>query len=97
MSSASGSEVAAIILVLRTGTSWELLPPEMGCGSGMTCARRLADADRLDWSRASLDSCSIPAQKGAKKPARIRSSPDSTALDASAYATNAAPSSTKHS
>ena len=31
------------IFVLRTGTPWELLPPEMGCGSGMTCWRRLRD------------------------------------------------------
>ena len=33
---------------------------------------RLADADRLDWSRASLDSASVPAKKGAPRPARTR-------------------------
>ena len=33
---------------------------------------RLGEADRIDWSRASLDSASIPAKKGAEKPARIR-------------------------
>jgi transposase len=25
---------------LRSGIPWELLPPELGCGSGMTCGRR---------------------------------------------------------
>jgi transposase len=33
---------------------------------------RLADADKLDWSRASLDSCAIAAKKGARPPARTR-------------------------
>ena len=33
---------------------------------------RLSDADRLDWSRASLDSASIAAKRGATVPARIR-------------------------
>jgi transposase len=81
-----------IIFVLRTGLPWSYLPPEMGCGSGSTCWRRLrewqqagvwrrlhqallerlADADQLDWSRASVDSFSVPAPKGAEKPARIR-------------------------
>ena len=32
-----------ILFVLRTGMQWELLPQEMGCGSGMTCWRRLRD------------------------------------------------------
>ena len=27
-------------VVLRTGLPWQLLPPEMGCGSGSTCWRR---------------------------------------------------------
>ena len=33
---------------------------------------RLADADKLDWSRAALDSSSIAAKKGARPPARTR-------------------------
>lgn len=33
---------------------------------------RLGKAGRIDWSRASLDSASIPAKKGAKKPALTR-------------------------
>jgi transposase/catechol 2,3-dioxygenase-like lactoylglutathione lyase family enzyme len=65
-----------ILFVLKTGIPWEYLPAEMGCGSGMTCWRRLRDwyqagvwrrlhqvlleelaqADRIDWDRAALDS-----------------------------------------
>jgi transposase len=33
--------LTGIIFVLRTGIPWEWLPQEMGCGSGMTCWRRL--------------------------------------------------------
>jgi len=34
---------AGIIFVLRSGIPWKMLPKEMGCGSGMTCCRRLRD------------------------------------------------------
>ena len=34
---------AGILFVLKTGIAWEDLPAEMGCGSGMTCWRRLRD------------------------------------------------------
>ena len=84
--------LAGIIFVLKSGIPWEMLPQELGCGSGMTCWRRLRDwqaadvwgrlhrvlldrlgeADRLDWSRASLDSASVPAPGGATRPARTR-------------------------
>ena len=30
-----------ILFVLQSGIPWEMLPPEMGCGCGMTCWRRL--------------------------------------------------------
>ena len=33
--------LTGILFVLKTGISWEYLPAEMGCGSGMTCWRRL--------------------------------------------------------
>ncbi len=33
--------LTGIIFVLKTGIPWEDLPQEMGCGSGMTCWRRL--------------------------------------------------------
>jgi transposase len=32
-----------ILFVLRSGIPWEMLPQELGCGSGMTCWRRLRD------------------------------------------------------
>lgn len=35
--------LTGILFVLRSGIPWEMLPPEMGCGSGMTCWRRLRD------------------------------------------------------
>jgi transposase len=38
-----------ILFVLKTGIPWEDLPQEMGCGSGMTCWRRLRD-----WSKAGV-------------------------------------------
>jgi transposase len=79
--------LAGILFVLKTGIPWEDLPREMGCGSGMTCWRRLRDwqaagvwhrlhtalldglgqADRIDWSRASLDSASVPAKGGRRR------------------------------
>jgi transposase len=84
--------LTGIIFVLKSGIPWEMLPQELGCGSGMTCWRRLRDwqaagvwerlhhvlldrlgeADRIDWSRASLDSASIPAKRGATRSGRIQ-------------------------
>ena len=80
--------LTGIVFVLRTGIPWELLPKELGCGSGMTCWRRVRDwqaagvwerirqtllnrlgeHDRIDWSRASRDSASVPAKRGANSP-----------------------------
>jgi transposase len=84
--------LGGILFVLRSGIPWEMLPPQLGCGAGMTCwrrlrdwqhagvwrrlqrelLRRLSDADQLDWSRASIDSASIAAKKGGRRPARIQ-------------------------
>jgi transposase len=84
--------LTGIVFVLKSGIPWEMLPQEMGCGSGVTCWRRLrewheagvwerlhkvlldrlGEAERIDWERASLDSASVPAKKGATKPERIR-------------------------
>src|SRR5262245_425755 len=38
-----------IVFVLRTGIPWQMLPHELGWGSGMTCWRRLRD-----WQRAGV-------------------------------------------
>jgi transposase len=35
--------LAGIIFVLRSGIPWRMLPKRLGCGSGMTCWRRLRD------------------------------------------------------
>jgi transposase len=35
--------LTGIIFVLKSGISWEMLPQEMGCGSGITCWRRLKE------------------------------------------------------
>src|SRR5450432_2117555 len=84
--------LTGILFVLRTGIGWEYLPQEMGCGSGMTCWRRLRDwqqagvwdrlhrvlldelgrANKIDWTRASLDASSVRAKGVAKRPARTR-------------------------
>ena len=41
--------LAGIIFVLRSGIPWEMLPQELGCGSGMSCWRRLRD-----WQEAGI-------------------------------------------
>ena len=87
--------LAGIIFVLRSGIPWEMLPQELGCGSGMTCWRRLRDwqqagiwqlihfvlldwlarRERIDWSRAVVDSSTVRAVFGAgdgSKPYRSR-------------------------
>jgi transposase len=76
--------LTGILFVLKTGIPWEDLPVEMGCGSGMTCWRRLRDwqadgtwdkihrellgrlrgADKIDWSRALVDSSPVRAAYG---------------------------------
>jgi transposase len=35
--------LTGILFIMRTGCPWEYLPKELGCGSGMTCWRRLRD------------------------------------------------------
>ncbi len=44
--------LTGILFVLKTGLPWEYLPPEAGCGSGMTCWRRLRDWHKAGvWQR----------------------------------------------
>jgi transposase len=44
--------LTGILFVLRSGIPWEMLPKEMGCGSGMTCWRRLRDWQEAGvWNR----------------------------------------------
>lgn len=84
--------LTGILFVLRSGIPWEMLPQEMGCGSGMTCWRylrnwqrkgvwqrihtlllaKLRQANSIDWSRAVVDSASVRAVFGGRKPCRIQ-------------------------
>jgi transposase len=40
--------LTGIVFVLRSDIPWQMLPQELGCGSGMTCWRRLRDC-QLAW------------------------------------------------
>jgi transposase len=102
--------LTGIVFVLKSGIPWEMLPQEMGCGSGMTCWRRLkewqeagvwerlhrvlldrlGEAEQIDWERASLDSASIPAKRGAQKPERIRRIKERRARSATLFRTEGA-------
>jgi len=50
--------LAGVLFVLKSGIPWEMLPQEMGCGSGMTCWRRLRDWREAGIWRASHHACS---------------------------------------
>lgn len=58
--------LTGIIFVLRTGIPWEMLPQEMGCGSGVTCWRRLREWQRRGvWKklrRAMLEELAVADQ-----------------------------------
>jgi transposase len=41
--------LTGIVFVLKSGIPWEMLPQEMGCGSGMRCWRRLKE-----WNEAGV-------------------------------------------
>ena len=44
--------LTGIVFVLRSGIPWKMLPREMGCGSGVTCWRRLKAWQRTGvWKR----------------------------------------------
>ena len=44
--------LTGILFVLKSGIPWEMLPQEMGCGSGMTCWRRLREWQEAGvWQR----------------------------------------------
>jgi transposase len=45
---ADRAALSGIPFVLKSGIPWEMLPQELGCGSGMTCWRRLRDWQRAD-------------------------------------------------
>lgn len=58
--------LSGILFVLRSGIPWEMLPKEMGCGSGMTCWRRLKAWQRARvWDR--LHQTLLGKLRGAEK------------------------------
>jgi hypothetical protein len=64
--------LTGILFVLRSGTPWELLPREMGCRLQRALLDRLGRRNAIDFSRAALDSASVAAKRGARRPARTR-------------------------
>src|SRR5215213_6420669 len=46
--------LTGILFVLKSGIPWEMLPQEMGCGSGMTCS---GDASRSGTRRGCGSGC----------------------------------------
>lgn len=90
--------LTGILFVLKTDIPWEYLPPEMGCGSGMTCWRRLHRvlmdrlnaADKIDWSRAVVDTTSVRAMHGGKKRGRAPSTAPSRGASTACSSTAAA-------
>ena len=61
--------LCGILFVLHTGIAWRRLPPELGCGSGITCWRRLDE-----WRRAGVwSSCTPCCWRACAPPARSTS------------------------
>jgi transposase len=58
--------LTGILFVLQSGIPWEMLPQEMGCGSGMTCWRRLRAWQKAGvWKR--LHAVLLAKLRGADK------------------------------
>jgi transposase len=72
-------------------TCWRRLRDWQAAGVWQRLHRVLLDrrggADRIDWSRASVDSASAPAKKGARRPARTRRIAANRARSAIVWAT----------
>ena len=43
--------LVGILFVLRSGIPWEMLPQELGCGSGMSCWRAYIPQSDSSWRR----------------------------------------------
>ncbi len=58
--------LTGILFVLQSGIPWEMLPQEMGCGSGMTCWRRLRAWQKAGvWPK--VQAVLVARQRGAAK------------------------------
>lgn len=50
--------LTGIVFVLKSGIPWEMLPQEMGCGSGSTCwLRACATGNRRACGKSSIGCC----------------------------------------
>ena len=57
--------LTGIVYVLRTGMPWRFIPAELGCGSGVTCWRRLRDWTEAGvWPRVHEKLLSILGRRG---------------------------------
>jgi transposase len=57
--------LTGIVYVLRTGMPWRFVPEELGCGSGVTCWRRLRDWTQAGlWPRIHVKLLSILGRRG---------------------------------
>ena len=97
--------LTGIVYILKTGIPWEMLPQELGFGTGMTCWRylhawqekdiwkkihvallsKLRGAEKIDFSRAIVDSSSVRAVLGGPKRGRTpriagKRAPNTTSL-----------------
>lgn len=73
--------LTGILFVLQSGIAWEMLPQEMGCGSGMTCWRHLRAWQKAGvWKR--LHQVLLAKLRGAEKIDFSRVIPDSASVRA---------------
>lgn len=64
--------LTGILFVLKSGIPWEMLPQEMGCGSGMTCWRRLRNWQAAGiWERIHQTLLSRLSERGATDWSRV--------------------------
>src|ERR1700674_4867207 len=73
--------LTGILFVLRSGIPWQMLPKEMGCGSGSTCWRRLEAWQRAKvWDR--LHQVMLSKLRGAERIDFSRAVADSSSIRA---------------
>lgn len=59
--------LSGILFVLKSGIPSEMLPQEMGCGSGVTCSGdAYASATRLEYGRSCIESSWIVLERQSK-------------------------------
>ena len=65
--------LTGIIFVLKRGIPWEMLPQELGCGSGVTCWRRLRDGQAAGCPLGDLGPAAPPPARSPRRsrPARL--------------------------